>query len=178
MEQIWYIEKNGRRRRAIAKVCDFCGKEYHTRKRSEERSQVYCSVKCRSEASRNREQVVCAKCGSEFDIKKSAKQCSRSGLYFCSRKCKDESQRLGGIAEIMPPHYGTAERAARETYLRIYLESHGVEKLVCERCGYAEFECGIDIHHLDGNHSNNEPNNLSALCAPCHRALHRGFWTY
>lgn len=43
----------------------------------------------------------------------------------------------------------------------------------CSRCGFeAEHPCQLDVHHLDGNHGNNDPDNLDTLCANCHRMTH------
>jgi hypothetical protein len=38
-----------------------------------------------------------------FMINSSRRKKSKSGLHFCSRKCKDEAQRIGGIQEISRP---------------------------------------------------------------------------
>lgn len=51
-----------------------------------------------------------------------------------------------------------------------------VSDLKCTRCGYNEFSCGIDIHHIDGDNSNDVKENLIPLCPSCHRALHCGLW--
>ena len=46
-------------------------------------------------------------------------------------------------------------------------------KEVCERCGFIpEHACQLDVHHIDGNHHNNDPGNLKTLCANCHRLIH------
>jgi len=43
---------------------------------------------------------------------------------------------------------------------------------VCERCGFvAENRCQLDIHHVDHNHKNDNPENLQTLCANCHRLI-------
>jgi len=43
-------------------------------------------------------------------------------------------------------------------------------KSFCEYCGFVAINiCQLDIHHIDGNHFNNNPNNLMTLCANCHR---------
>lgn len=43
----------------------------------------------------------------------------------------------------------------------------------CEECGFvAVHRAQLDIHHLDGDHSNNKPRNLATLCANCHRLFH------
>lgn len=40
----------------------------------------------------------------------------------------------------------------------------------CEFCGFTpEHPCQLDVDHIDGNHHNNDPNNLQTLCANCHR---------
>jgi len=47
------------------------------------------------------------------------------------------------------------------------------KKDICESCGFiAKHDCQMDIHHIDGNHKNNDPNNLKTLCANCHRLEH------
>ena len=40
----------------------------------------------------------------------------------------------------------------------------------CEVCGFvAANRCQLDVDHIDGNHGNNDPNNLQTLCSNCHR---------
>jgi 5-methylcytosine-specific restriction endonuclease McrA len=40
----------------------------------------------------------------------------------------------------------------------------------CERCGFVpEHRCQLDVDHIDGDHSNNDPANLQTICANCHR---------
>ncbi len=54
------------------------------------------------------------------------------------------------------------------TLKKVMIELRG-EK--CESCGTIEW-CGrrlsLQVHHIDGNASNNLPNNLSLLCPNCH----------
>ena len=38
----------------------------------------------------------------------------------------------------------------------------------CERCGLVD-PVVIEIHHIDADRRNNDPSNLAALCANCHR---------
>lgn len=43
-------------------------------------------------------------------------------------------------------------------------------KSVCSRCGFKpELDCQLDVDHIDGNHKNDERENLEILCANCHR---------
>ena len=40
----------------------------------------------------------------------------------------------------------------------------------CERCGFVpEHISQLDVDHIDGNNSNNNPSNFQTLCANCHR---------
>lgn len=40
----------------------------------------------------------------------------------------------------------------------------------CENCGFIpEDRCQLDVDHIDGNHYNNNSENLQTLCANCHR---------
>lgn len=40
----------------------------------------------------------------------------------------------------------------------------------CVRCGFVpEHMCQLDVDHIDGDHSNNDKDNLQTLCANCHR---------
>lgn len=44
---------------------------------------------------------------------------------------------------------------------------------ICEHCGKLETKINfIDIHHIDRNRKNNNPENLIVLCRNCHRLLH------
>ena len=40
----------------------------------------------------------------------------------------------------------------------------------CESCGFLPtHSCQLDVDHIDGDHHNNDPNNLQTLCSNCHR---------
>lgn len=44
------------------------------------------------------------------------------------------------------------------------------KKDYCEECGFvAVHRVQLDVDHIDGNHHNNDPENLQTLCANCHR---------
>ena len=57
---------------------------------------------------------------------------------------------------------------------KIWLSYKKYKKKVCELCGFIAIDkCQLDVHHVDGNHHNNDPNNLKTLCANCHRLIHK-----
>lgn len=46
-------------------------------------------------------------------------------------------------------------------------------KYRCQRCGKTQEENGqkLSVHHKDGNHYNDDPENTEALCKKCHRII-------
>jgi len=135
----------------------------------------YCSVNC---ANRHRgvlmkekykkintPNVECAYCKKLFYKCESNKKNSKSGIFFCCRKHKDYAQKIGGIKEIMPPHYGTATK----TYRQI-----AIEKLEhrCSMCGYDKYLTILEAHHIDRNKDNKDISNLQFLCRNCHAEEH------
>ena len=45
------------------------------------------------------------------------------------------------------------------------------KKTICAKCGFTGDPCQLDVHHIDGNHTNNSVDNLETLCANCHRLV-------
>ena len=110
---------------------------------------------------------VCAYCTKQFykqPSHKTEKNC-KSGLYFCTRLCKDTAQRFGGIKEISP-HIGNVGIYA---YRAIALRN---KASVCERCGYCKMPEILEVHHKDRNRENNTIENLEVLCPNCHQEEH------
>jgi len=169
---MYFVDSDGRRRRGKTNKCNFCYKKFVTRT---DQPAKYCSKLCSQRGSRKRRVVECAACGCKFERTIKRISVGKSGLNFCSRNCKDAAQQLGCIAAIMPSHFGTA-KYRNKSPRGICRRKFGVSKLSCIRCHYSEFECGIDVHHIDGDYHNNNKDNLLPLCAPCHRALEMNLW--
>jgi len=152
--------------------CKNCEREVFVDKKEINRGYgKFCSRKCSGEynaaqRSKPKPNVVCATCGIEFYMNESKKRNSKSGLYFCCRKHKDEAQRIGGIKAIMPPHYGNGKNADYRSL------AFATRPKKCERCGFDEHEAAIVVHHKDRNRRNNDGANLEVLCANCHYIEH------
>lgn len=39
----------------------------------------------------------------------------------------------------------------------------------CASCGEAGFGAGLEVHHVNGNHADNNRANLITLCSACHQ---------
>jgi hypothetical protein len=109
----------------------------------------YCSRECSSTYNKrppvvHENNVVCAWCGVYFFMLQSKMKNSRSGLRFCSKEHKDAAQKLGGIKEIMPAHYGMGN--GQYSYRADALKHYGA---VCNQCGYKNNIAGIVVHHKD-----------------------------
>jgi len=136
----------------------------------------FCNRKCSGEFKHKNVKppepnVKCAHCEKLFYLCESKQACSKSGLFFCCREHKDAAQRIGGITEIMPPHYGTG--SPENTYRNKVFFTLNRPK-VCERCGYDENEAAIIVHHKDRNRMNDTEENLEVLCCNCHAIEHWG----
>ena len=60
--------------------------------------------------------------------------------------------------------YGRLCTSCRKSGYTIHKKSY------CESCGFiAIHKIQLDIDHIDGNHKNNNVDNLMTLCANCHR---------
>lgn len=78
------------------------------------------------------------------------------------RSCVNEELRAKRIAN---PKYGAHKKVhkRRKAYHKYKLD-------YCQACNFkAVHTCQLDVDHIDGNHSNNLPENLQTLCANCHR---------
>lgn len=164
-KDVWLVEC-GQRRRGVEVQCKHCGNIF-VRRKNGKYIKIYCSNECRSKSQRNRKEIECWQCGKKVEKLISKAKLAKHGIHFCSRKCKDEAQKLGGCKEIQPPHFGT---------------SNGL-------CGYHDrmlsrtdphCDCGerrrylLMVHHRDGNRQNNPPDesNWEIVCWNCHVKRH------
>lgn len=108
---------------------------------------------------------LCETCGKALEIKvypSGSQESSTEYLKrrFCGRKCKGVSQRLAN-----GPKLGGLPHRGRKIARRMVVKS------ACEKCGTSN---RLEVHHRDGDATNNDRDNLQALCMPCHRKEHKG----
>lgn len=154
---LYFIDGSGRRRRAVEIVCKFCNSKFLTRVKNDRK---YCSRKC-SDSDSIKVELECKWCNSKF-LRNPSKV---SEICFCSRKCKDEAQRIGGVKEIMPAHYGTS---SKHNYERLIENTPNPKCVGCqENTRYL-----LCVHHIDGNRENDSLENLEITCYNCHAKRH------
>lgn len=72
--------------------------------------------------------------------------------------------------ECMKKAFREKPRKAK-SWAGIHKIARGVkQKTSCELCSSTK---NLDIHHIDGDPSNNSPENLQCLCRSCHIRVHR-----
>ena len=171
------LEEEGKKTKKVKKAlqgttvdseCRFCGESFPVRLTVLKRGNgKFCSVSCGAKFNARKRNppkepnVSCATCGTRFYKTPSRIAKSKSGLFFCNRKCKDSAQRIGGISEVIPSHYGTTKN-----YRTICFRHHEKKCIVCGEEGI------VSVHHYDENHDNNDPSNLVPLCPTHHVYIH------
>ena len=103
-------------------------------------------------------------------------QIKSNNRKYCSVKC----QRRYQARQIIDEWKQNADSSIRSGYrirapIRDYLfEKH---KNACSKCGWKEVNpftnnVPLEIHHIDGDCSNNAEDNLQVLCPNCHALSH------
>lgn len=148
---------DGVMRTLFATTCKQCNAEYFVPKHILAKTK-YCSKACSQAASRRRITFNCGFCSKQF-LRIKRKSRHKTGLNFCGLKCKNAAQSFGGV--LQPWNSTTGESRSRYIGLRV----HGP---ICRRCNYAKHVEMLDVDHIDGDRSNNAPDNLMVLCVWCH----------
>lgn len=162
----------------IPKNCLNCNKEFQAQVKEVNRGGAkYCSRSC--SASHNRKahfeeamkpNAECAYCHVPLYRNNGGRSKSRSGLFFCSRDHKDLAQRLSGVKEFHPRHYGTRTGNSPGTDYRNVAFRNLPHK--CNMCEYNKHPSLLVVHHIDRDRANNRLENLEILCPTCHAEIH------
>ena len=88
----------------------------------------------------------------------------------------DYAGNQGGKGIKTAPQYKTAEEYIQLTYvkshvLKLKLIRDGIKEEKCEICGISSWQgekLPLELHHKDGDHYNNNLENLQILCPNCH----------
>lgn len=167
----WNIQKNQygffcnynnstKNRYGSVKNCEYCNREFIAIREGLNACSSFCSHKKTSK----KVKVNCSWCKNEVLKPASKLKASKSGLYFCGRKCKDEAQKIDGLKEIHPKHYHDGSRAYSERAFNEY--------------GYKCVDCNVtsrtflQVHHKDSDRNNGNIENLEVVCTNHHMLRH------
>lgn len=114
---------------------------------------------------------------------------NQSKAYMCRElKCKPETlnsylEKMGieykgnkGLKGFSSNQYKTAAEYIKSTYVKSHVLKQkiirdGIKEEKCEICGISVWQgkkLPLELHHKDGNHFNNDFDNLEILCPNCH----------
>lgn len=108
----------------------------------------------------------CLNCGEEYVLYLS------HNAKFCSNKCQQEYQYKEYIRKWKNGEIdGTTSIYSMSKHIRRYMLEKTGHK--CEKCGWGEVnqytgKTPLQIHHKDGDCTNNKEENLEVLCPNCH----------
>ena len=113
-----------------------------------------------------RKHYYCLNCGNELDGAKKYRN------VFCDNKCQQEffykeyiKRWKNGEEDGLNGEYGLSNHIKHYLFLK-----HDSK---CEKCGWSEKNeftgtIPLEVHHIDGDYTNNKEENLQLLCPNCH----------
>lgn len=109
--------------------------------------------------------TVCVHCGKEFICPPSRAQ------IYCSIKCSSEHKYNSVIEKWKKGEISGTSKYAHSSFIRRYLMNKYNNK--CQVCGWGKINVHtglipLQVHHIDGNSTNNREENLQLLCPNCH----------
>ncbi len=95
---------------------------------------------------------------------------------YCSIKCQNDFQRKNSVKKIFLGQISglkqaTTSRPKIKDSLRTYLleqANYSCQKCGCNWINPFSNQTILEIHHIDGDRTNNSPENLQVLCPNCH----------
>ena len=95
-----------------------------------------------------------------------------SGQGWSKGKTKETDKRISSREKYTLEEVFCKNSPVTQKILRGYVERHKVIEYKCFKCGctgqWQDGEIALEIHHIDGNNTNNELSNLCYLCPNCH----------
>lgn len=167
------------KRKLIEYQCSQCKEPFMARKATAKNQRRFCSHACHQRSRSTPHETLCGHCGKPVRRSPSKVKNSKSGFFFCDRKCKESAQRARSLPQIVPPHYDQTP-FPKYSYRKRALEIYG-EKCGNPKCPLTLNHINIpvkmlDVDHIDDDRSNNTNQNLQVLCVWCHALKTRRLW--
>lgn len=138
----------------------------------------YCSKKCAYTSPKMGvrkkigKTISCPTCNNEIYVCPSTMKLNKSGVKFCSRKCKGEAMMKGKT------EYGFKNENVDKTsnqYTRIQIEKVRIKEhryLMEQHIGRKLLESEL-VHHINGNKKDNRIENLQIMSVEEHSRIHK-----
>lgn len=94
----------------------------------------------------------------------------KMGIEYAGQQAK-KGQYKGGNEYIPASYYIENNFPIPSHRLKEKIIRDGLKQDCCEKCGVSEWmgvKLPLELHHKDGNHFNNQLENLEILCPNCH----------
>lgn len=145
--------------------CSYCGIDFHKKPSQVIKSKNHycCEEHLRLAIKREVPLVECNNCGLKIPLNRRRKRNSKTGIYFCGVDCRNKY-----VAR--EKRWADNPNSHRDKRQEVITRANNK----CEYCGYDEDARMFDIHHKNGDHSDNGWDNLMCVCAWCHIKHHRG----
>lgn len=141
------------------KTCKKCGNEF-----VEEKGLInYCSLKCRNSKTWNDDDKLKKSISAKNSEK--VKNANKNKSIFINYKKQSEKSKQTWNEKLLNTPF--EELSFERLRKRVILE----QKNKCKCCGIDKWNnepITLELEHIDGNHHNNERNNLKAICPNCH----------
>lgn len=151
--------------------CDYCGNKFEKEnkyiaenKRNHHKN--YCSDDCCKKSKFNGKISKCVTCGDDVYRTNSQMKRSKTGNVYCSKSCATITNNTLFKRWENHPGYKKGEASYRSKAFNHY-------KHKCALCAYNNIRI-LEVHHIDGNRSNNKVNNLIILCPTHHKEVGYG----
>jgi len=164
--QIELSEKKKLEYLANPKLCPQCGTAIPYEKSKEN---TYCSQSCsasfnnkgvRRHGKSPEGSIECLSCGRP----------TKPGRKYCSQKCSGYRSKFDIAAWLRGEVSGGTVLGCSNAIKRWLLDKCGHK---CPKCGWGEIhpvtgKVPLEVNHIDGDSTNNRPENLEVLCPNCH----------
>lgn len=146
-------------------TCKQCGKSFYAKPFWLKRGWgKYCSTDCHHAGMRNGKEVPCSVCGKLSYKNQKGLKGSKSGKYFCSKRCQTLWRNQLYIGE-KHANFTTGMHSYRSVLNRNKIPR------ICRLCKTTDTRT-LAVHHIDKNRKNNTLKNLAWLCHNCHFLVH------